>query len=116
MVNFVSLCTSLRVLDLSNTGVHVDRLWSALKLGGLQLEELLLSGCHSSKKGRESGQLVKELFSCMVKLKRLDISRAPLGAEILQSILAGNKELHEIFGETNPFYSQDSQATVRSVD
>lgn len=89
MVNFVSLCTSLRVLDLSNTGVHVDRLWSALKFGGLQLEELLLSGCHSSKKGKECGQLVKELFGCMVNLKRLDVSRSPLGADILQSILGG---------------------------
>ncbi|KAI1714065.1 protein CARMIL [Ditylenchus destructor] len=82
LVNFVSLCNSLRTLDLSHTGFHVDRLWSALKLGGLLLERLKLGGCqtHVGKKSssRDShhqqpvATVVKELFTSMVNLKKLE--------------------------------------------
>lgn len=61
LINFVSVCGSLRCLDLSGTGIVVDRLWSALKFGGLQLEQLNLSGCLSSKKIKDSVTQVKEV-------------------------------------------------------
>jgi hypothetical protein len=89
LINFVSVCGSLRCLDLSVTGILVDRLWSALKLGGLQLEKLNLSGCLSSKKMKESASQVKELFSCMVNLEELNLSGTILNSDLLKGILQG---------------------------
>ncbi|CAD5208828.1 unnamed protein product [Bursaphelenchus xylophilus] len=99
LINFVSVCGSLRALDLSGTGVLVDKLWSALKLGGLQLEQLNLSGCQTLKKHKEGVGSVKELFSCMVNLKELNLSNTPLSADLLQAILQGlsaNSQLTDI--------------------
>uniref|UniRef100_A0A7E4ZZG2 Carm_PH domain-containing protein n=1 Tax=Panagrellus redivivus TaxID=6233 RepID=A0A7E4ZZG2_PANRE len=89
LVNFVSLCTSLRVLDLSNTGILVDRLWTNLKLGGLQLEVLRLSGCSTGKKSKDHAGVVRELFACMVNLKEIDFSGTSLGPDVLQAFIAG---------------------------
>lgn len=90
LISFVSLCNSLRELDLSYTGLIIDKLWPALKLGGLQLERLRLAGCQTGKKNKENFQLtVKELFSSMVNLKELDLSGTMVGAEVLQNVLLG---------------------------
>lgn len=89
LVNFVSVCGSLRCLDLTGTGILVDRLWSSLKLGGLQLEQLILSGCQSSKKMKESTNLVKELFFCMVNLEELNLSGTQMSGDLLKGILEG---------------------------
>ena len=37
LVNLLSLSTSLRVLDLTDCGVLLDKLWPALKYGCLQV-------------------------------------------------------------------------------
>ncbi|KAI6179615.1 Carm-PH domain-containing protein [Aphelenchoides besseyi] len=89
LVNFVSVCGSLRCLDLSGTGMHIDRLWTALKFGGLQLEQLNLSGCQTSKKIKESASLVKELFACMVNLEELNLAGTQLTPDVLRGILTG---------------------------
>lgn len=90
LVNFVSLCNTLRTLDLSNTGFCVDKIWAALKLGGLLLENLRLAGCHASKKIKDNTLMtVKELFSSMINLKELDLAGTSVGSGILQSILTG---------------------------
>ncbi|CAD5206165.1 unnamed protein product [Bursaphelenchus okinawaensis] len=99
LINFVSVCGSLRSLDLSGTGILIDKLWSALKLGGLQLEQLNISGCQSMKKHKEGVASIKELFACMVNLKELNLSNTPLSAELLQAILQGlsaNSQLSDI--------------------
>uniref|UniRef100_A0A915EGM3 Uncharacterized protein n=1 Tax=Ditylenchus dipsaci TaxID=166011 RepID=A0A915EGM3_9BILA len=106
LVNFISLCNTLRHLDLSHTGFHVDRLWPALKLGGLLLEKLKLAGCGvSAKKVRDTHQqqlaanVVKELFSSMVNLKELDLAGTIVGAETLQAVLSGlanNNRIHQV--------------------
>ncbi|KAI6234521.1 Carm-PH domain-containing protein [Aphelenchoides fujianensis] len=89
LVNFVSVCGSLRCLDLSGTGLLLDRLWSALKFGGLQLEQLNLSGCQTSKKMKESASLVRELFGCMVNLEELNLAGTALTPDVLRGILTG---------------------------
>lgn len=89
LVNFISVCGSLRSLDLSGTGVVIDKLWSALKLGGIQLETLNLSGCQSLKKHKEGVSSIKELFACMVNLKELNLANTHLNADLLQAILQG---------------------------
>jgi len=104
LVNFVSLCQSLRHLDLSQTGFHIDKLWPALKLGGLKIEHLKLGGCqlgYSHKKHKEeNAKTVRELFQSMIGLRELDLAGTPLNSETLQQILSGLannqciKELH----------------------
>jgi hypothetical protein len=89
LVNFVSVCGSLRCLDLSGTGLLVDRLWSALKFGGLQIEQLNLSGCQSSKKIKESATQAKDLFSCMVNLEELNLAGTVMSSDLLKGILQG---------------------------
>lgn len=98
LINFVSLCNSLRELDLSHTGLNIDKLWPALKLGGLQLESLRLAGCQVGKKNKENFLItVKELFSSMVNLKELDLSGTIVGSEALQNILLGFFDLFICF-------------------
>lgn len=92
LINFISLCNTLRILDLSNSNFHVDRLWPALKLGGLKLEILRLAGAQSNKKlsSRDNTSvIVRELFSSMVNLKELDLAGTLIAPEILQNILSG---------------------------
>uniref|UniRef100_A0A914Y306 CARMIL pleckstrin homology domain-containing protein n=1 Tax=Panagrolaimus superbus TaxID=310955 RepID=A0A914Y306_9BILA len=89
LVNFISLCTSLRILDLSGTSILIDRLWNNLKLGGLQLEVLKLSGCSTGKKSKEHAAVVKELFGSMVNLKEVDFSNTQIGPDLLQAFLTG---------------------------
>lgn len=89
LVNFVSVCGSLRCLDLSGTGILVDRLWSALKFGGLQLEQLNLSGCQTSRKMKDSASQVKELFSCMVNLEELNLAGTQMNGDLLKGLLQG---------------------------
>ncbi|KAI6170504.1 Carm-PH domain-containing protein [Aphelenchoides bicaudatus] len=99
LINFVSVCGSLRCLDLSGTGIIVDRLWSALKFGGLQLEQLILSGCQSSRKMKDSANQAKELFSCMVNLEELTLAGTMLSNDLLKGILQGlsnNSQLNNI--------------------
>ncbi|KAE9421704.1 hypothetical protein Angca_003133 [Angiostrongylus cantonensis] len=57
LVNVVSLCTSLRVLELTDTGFPLDKIWAALKYGGLQIEKLCLGGCYAGKKPIDCVQL-----------------------------------------------------------
>lgn len=40
LLQLLSLCISLRVLNLSGTGFNIDKLWASLIYGGLQLEVL----------------------------------------------------------------------------
>lgn len=40
LLQLLSLCISLRVLNLSGTGINIDKLWASLIYGGLQLEIL----------------------------------------------------------------------------
>lgn len=90
LINFVSLCNSLRELDLSNTGLITDKLWSALKLGGLQLERLSLAGCQIGKKNKQNFHLtIKELFSSMINLKELNLSGTIISFDVLKNILLG---------------------------
>lgn len=76
--------------------VQLDRLWAALKLGGLGLEVLRLGGCHiapqskrSSASGKDSIQVARELFSNVMALKELNLSGTHLNPDLLQSILTG---------------------------
>ena len=99
LVNFISVCTTLRVLDLNTTGILVDRLWNNLKLGGLQLEILRLAGCSTGKKSKEHANTVKELFSCMVNLKEIDLSGTSIGPDLLNALLTGlnyNSQLKDV--------------------
>lgn len=40
LLHLLSVCKGLRVLNLSDTGLNIDKLWSSLIYGGLQLEVL----------------------------------------------------------------------------
>ncbi|CAJ0574274.1 unnamed protein product, partial [Mesorhabditis spiculigera] len=84
LVNLVSLCNSLRVLDVSDTQLSLDKLWPALKYGGLQVERLILSGCQvgSKKVPPELSQTVKEFFAMAVGLVEVDFSHTVLPTEL----------------------------------
>ncbi|KAL3125488.1 hypothetical protein niasHT_009937 [Heterodera trifolii] len=77
--------------------VQLDRLWSALKLGGLGLEVLRLGGCYcspsSSKRSggsaKDSAQVTRELFAAVHSLRELNLSGTHVGPELLQGILDG---------------------------
>ncbi|VDM65148.1 unnamed protein product [Strongylus vulgaris] len=58
LVNVVSLCTTLRVLDLTDSGFPLDKIWAALKYGGLQIEKLCLGGCHVGRKSTDCSQVI----------------------------------------------------------
>lgn len=45
------------MLDLSDSGLLLDKLWPALKYGALQIEQLILSGCQVGKKPSEYVQV-----------------------------------------------------------
>ncbi|KAJ1374635.1 LRR [Parelaphostrongylus tenuis] len=89
LVNVVSLCTSLRVLDLTDTGFPLDKIWAALKYGGLQIEKLCLGGCYAGKKSPDCAQLVKEFFSMAVNLSHISFANTILPADILKALLLG---------------------------
>ena len=74
----------------------MDRLWAALKLGGLGLEVLRLGGCVIAQtkrgirnSGKDSAQIAKELFGSFLSLKELDMTGTHLTAELLSGILEG---------------------------
>uniref|UniRef100_A0A914GQ65 CARMIL pleckstrin homology domain-containing protein n=1 Tax=Globodera rostochiensis TaxID=31243 RepID=A0A914GQ65_GLORO len=97
LANLVALSGgALRLLDLSGTAIQLDRLWSALKLGGLGLEVLRLGACYctpsSSKRSgsaKDSAQVARELFTAAHSLKELNLSGTHIGPELLQGILSG---------------------------
>uniref|UniRef100_A0A915PT12 CARMIL pleckstrin homology domain-containing protein n=1 Tax=Setaria digitata TaxID=48799 RepID=A0A915PT12_9BILA len=89
LLQLLSLCISLRVLNLSGTGINIDKLWASLIYGGLQLEILKLAGCQAGRRSKESAQQMKEYFSTAVSLKQLDFSNTTLNADILKALLLG---------------------------
>ncbi|EFO22296.2 leucine Rich Repeat family protein [Loa loa] len=89
LLQLLSLCISLRVLNLSGTGINIDKLWASLIYGGLQLEILKLAGCQAGRRSKESAQQMKEYFSTAVALKELDFSNTTLNADILKALLLG---------------------------
>ncbi|KJH42166.1 leucine Rich repeat-containing domain protein [Dictyocaulus viviparus] len=117
-VNVISLCTSLRVLELTDTGFPLDKIWAALKYGGLQIEKLHLGGCYAGKKSPECAQVtkrrrlgrlrltlqiidsskngnsntahqVKEFFSMAVSLSHISFANTLLPADIMKAMLLG---------------------------
>ncbi|VDK72331.1 unnamed protein product [Onchocerca ochengi] len=89
LLQLLSLCTSLRVLNLSWTGINIDKLWASLIYGGLQLEILKLAGCQTGRRNKENAQQMKEYFSTVVALKQLDFSNTTLNTDILKALLLG---------------------------
>ncbi|VDL66294.1 unnamed protein product [Nippostrongylus brasiliensis] len=89
LVNVLSLCTTLRVLDLSDTGFPLDKIWAALKYGGLQIEKLYLGGCYAGKRPAECVQQVKEYFSMAVNLSHISFANTVLPAELMKAMLLG---------------------------
>ncbi|CAG9529719.1 unnamed protein product [Cercopithifilaria johnstoni] len=89
LLQLLSLCISLRVLNLSGTGINIDKLWTSLIYGGLQLEILKLAGCQTGRRSKENAQQMKEYFSTAVALKQLDFSNTTLNADILKALLLG---------------------------
>ncbi|CAO4361380.1 unnamed protein product [Caenorhabditis nigoni] len=89
IINLVSICTSLRVLDLSDTGIHLDKLWNSLKFGGLQIEKLLLNGCTLGGKKSEGVQTAKEYFSMAVNLTHISLNNTSMPSEYLKAVLLG---------------------------
>ncbi|CAD6184749.1 unnamed protein product [Caenorhabditis auriculariae] len=89
LINLISLCTSLRVLDLTDTGFPLEKIWPALKYGGLQIEKLLLGGCFVAKKAIENLQAVKEYFSMAVNLSQINFNNTTLPSEFLKNMLLG---------------------------
>ncbi|CAB3407376.1 unnamed protein product [Caenorhabditis bovis] len=88
IVNLLSICTSLRVLDLSDTGIALDKLWNPLKYGGMQIEKLLLAGCSIGKKS-ECLQTAKEYFSMAVNLSHVSFNNTSMPSDYLKAILLG---------------------------
>ncbi|XGW24929.1 hypothetical protein V3C99_006403 [Haemonchus contortus] len=89
LVNVVSLCTTLRVLDLTDTGFPLDKIWAALKYGGLQIEKLYLGGCYAGKKASDYAQQVKEFFSMAVNLSVISFTNTILPTELMKAMLLG---------------------------
>lgn len=89
LTNLISLCTSLRILDLSDSGLLLDKLWPALKYGALQIEHLAFGGCQVGRRPAEYVQTVKEFFSAAVNLSVLNFSNTLLNAEMLKAVLLG---------------------------
>lgn len=77
-----------------NLAIQLDRLWAALKLGGLSLEVLRLGGCQCAQtkrkdSGKDSAQVARELFAALRELKELNLTGINMNAELLQGILTG---------------------------
>ncbi|CAJ0946514.1 unnamed protein product, partial [Mesorhabditis belari] len=91
LVNLVSLCNSLRVLDVTDSQLPLEKLWPALKYGGLQMEKLILAGCVVGPKKitSEHAQPVKEFFAMAVGLTEINLSNTSLPPDILKALLLG---------------------------
>ncbi|VDM57931.1 unnamed protein product [Angiostrongylus costaricensis] len=89
LVNVVSLCTSLRVLELTDTGFPLDKIWAALKYGGLQIEKLCLGGCYRTDLWLIHCDQVKEFFSMAVNLSHISFANTILPADIMKALLLG---------------------------
>uniref|UniRef100_A0A0N5B0S5 CARMIL_C domain-containing protein n=1 Tax=Syphacia muris TaxID=451379 RepID=A0A0N5B0S5_9BILA len=89
LLQFMSLCENLRILNLSDTNFSVDRLWGSLRFGGLQIETLKLSGCQCNRRNKEALQHMKEYFGSAVALNYIDFSNTILGSEALKYLLVG---------------------------
>ncbi|VDN18460.1 unnamed protein product [Gongylonema pulchrum] len=89
LLQLLSLCTSLRSLNLSDTGFNIDKLWASLIYGGLQLEiikssvavlETCLRGVDACSLSLRDNSLDHELLpvvlaiSQMQHLTKLDLS------------------------------------------
>ncbi|KHN83886.1 Leucine-rich repeat-containing protein 16A [Toxocara canis] len=85
----ISICTSLRSINLSDTGFNIDKLWPSLKFGGLQLETLKLAGCQSGRRNKDSVQNMKEYFSTAVDLKHIDFANTVMCPDLLKALLLG---------------------------
>lgn len=75
-------------MDLSDSGIHLDKLWNSLKYGGLQIEKLILSGCFLGKKS-EGVQTAKEYFSMVVNLSHISFNNTSMPSEYLKAVLLG---------------------------
>uniref|UniRef100_A0A914RVW6 Uncharacterized protein n=1 Tax=Parascaris equorum TaxID=6256 RepID=A0A914RVW6_PAREQ len=89
----ISICTSLRSINFSDTGFNIDKLWPSLKFGGLQLETLngvaseidfRLAGCQSGRRNKDSAQNMKEYFSTAVDLKHIDFTNTVMCPDLLK--------------------------------
>lgn len=58
------------MLDLTDTGFPLDKIWAALKYGGLQIEKLCLGGCNVGKKPADCAQVNELSFSATFCLQR----------------------------------------------
>uniref|UniRef100_F1KRJ3 Leucine-rich repeat-containing protein 16A n=1 Tax=Ascaris suum TaxID=6253 RepID=F1KRJ3_ASCSU len=85
----ISICTSLRSINFSDTGFNIDKLWPSLKFGGLQLETLKLAGCQSGRRNKDSAQNMKEYFSTAVDLKHIDFANTVMCPDLLKALLLG---------------------------
>ncbi|VDK48015.1 unnamed protein product [Anisakis simplex] len=85
----LSICTSLRSINLSDTGFNLDKLWPSLKFGGLQLETLNLAGCQSGRRNKDNVQNIKEYFSTAVALKHINFADTVMCSDLLKALLLG---------------------------
>lgn len=89
--NLLSHCRNMEELDLSQTGLPLDKLWNGLKFGGLTLKTLKLSGCHfAPRKAKDLTTIppgLKEFFSSVVSLKYITFADTPLPVDVLKYAL-----------------------------
>uniref|UniRef100_A0A914UX18 Uncharacterized protein n=1 Tax=Plectus sambesii TaxID=2011161 RepID=A0A914UX18_9BILA len=91
--NLLSHCRNMEELDLSHTGLPLDKLWNGLKFGGLTLKTLKLAGCHfAARKAKDLSTTpagLKEFFSSVVALKHISFADTPLPVDVLKAVLLG---------------------------
>lgn len=66
----------------------LDKIWVALKFGGLTLKTLKLDGCQFSKKLLTSPPGLKEFFSTVVMLKYISFAETLLPSDVLKYVVS----------------------------
>ncbi|CAI5440048.1 unnamed protein product [Caenorhabditis angaria] len=99
IINLLSICTSLRILDLSETGIQLDKIWNSLKYGGIQIEKLILSGCNLSKKS-DGIQTAKEYFSMALNLQHISFNNTSMPSEYLKAVLLGLAANQQVYSSS----------------
>ncbi|VDP19770.1 unnamed protein product [Soboliphyme baturini] len=111
LLNLLSCCSSLEVIDLSGTSIALDRIWTCLKKTCSSLHTLKLSRCvfpTAKCKDISLQTSIKDFFASCTALKYIDMAACSIPAETLKFLLLGlvcNQAVNDVYLNLNSIAS-----------